>query len=405
MICRVFVLLLLSLSLLVICPPAGAEDEGPGPEPSSTTKTYEELQEEVIRLREADRVRDTVIRNLIRRIEQLERSGAEGRPGEERPPARAEEKEAETLSPEVMERMKQESEENYRLIQKAFEQRLSREGGMLLGPYRLTYEPSLSYAHASYDSIVVDGFTVYPVLVVGDIVAEKVRRDVVTNNHSFRLGLPWNMQFNLVVPLGYERRRSFRDDGTHTANETKGLGDISMDLNYQLVKRSRFWPDTVVGVSWKSKSGEDPYENQSADVPSLGTGFQTWGVSMTSMATADPIVLFGGVSATYTPGRDKDIGHVSPGESLGVNLGMALALNFDTSLSFNFSYAYTLETEIDRHKIKGSDLTTSTFSIGLSRAKSDFYAMDVDLTIGLTRDSPDFQFSVSFPFDFSLAGR
>ncbi len=116
---------------------------------------------------------------------------------------------------------------------------------MLLAPFKLSYEPSIFYAHASYDAIVVDGFTVYPVLVIGDIVAEKVRRDVITNNHSFRLGLPWNMQFDLVVPLGYERTRSFRDDGTHEANETTGLGDISLGLSYQLISRSDFWPDII----------------------------------------------------------------------------------------------------------------------------------------------------------------
>jgi hypothetical protein len=391
-------ILLLSFSLLVISPAAWAADESE----FSATKSYEELQQEITHLKGADLVRDKVIKNLIRRIEQLERSGVDELPDEEQPSPRADTIEKKELAPEVKERLHKESEENYQLIQEAFEQRLGRGGGMLLAPYTFTYEPSISYSHASYDSIVVDGFTIYPVLVIGDIVSEKVRRDVVTNNHSFRLGLPRNMQVNLLVPLSYERKRSFRDDGTHVANETKGLGDISLALSYQLTNRARFWPDTVVGISWKSTSGDDPYRLDSADVPALGSGFETWGVSMTSMTTADPIVLFGGLAANYTPGHDKKIGHVSPGESYGINLGMALSLNLDTSLSFNYSYNYTLETKVNRQKINGSDLTTSTFAIGLSKAKSDLYAMDINLTIGLTRDSPDFQFSVSFPFEFSL---
>jgi hypothetical protein len=390
--------LLLLLSLLVISPAAWAEDELE----SSSTKTYDELEQEILRLQGADLVRDKVIKNLIRRIEQLERPDSDDLPDEEQPKPDSIQEKREELAPEVKERMNKEREENYQLIQKAFEQRLGRGGGMLLAPFKLTYEPSISYSHASYDSIVVDGFTIYPVLVIGDIVAEKVRRDVVTNNHSFRLGLPRNMQATLMIPLGYERKRSFRDDGTHVANETKGLGDISLALSYQLANRSGLWPDTVIGMSWKSTSGDDPYRLENADVPSLGSGFETWGVSITSMTTADPIVLFGGMSANYTPGRDKKIGHVSPGESYGVNLGMALSLNLDTSLSFNYGYNYTLETEVNRQKISGSDLTTSTFAIGLSKAKSDFYAMDFNLTIGLTRDSPDFQLSVSFPFEFSL---
>lgn len=367
-----------------------------------SAEMYEELQHEVARLKEALQVRDLAMKNLIRRVEQLERSAATK-------PATAGQSGVATsgsdpveLAPEVKQRLQRESEENYQLIQKAFEQRLNREGGMLLAPFHLTYEPSITYSHASYDSIVVDGFTVYPVLVVGDIVAEKVRRDIVTNNHTFRLGLPGNTQFDLVIPLGYEHKRSFRDDGSHQSYETNGLGDVLLALNYQLIDRSNFWPDTVVGVSWKSRSGEDPYKLSNTNAPALGTGFDTWGISMTSITVADPMVLFGGIAATYTPGRDKPIGHVKPGESFSINLGMALSLNLESSLSFSYSYNYTLETEVDKRKIYGSDQTTSTFGIGFSRAKSDLYAMDLDLAIGLTRDATDFQFTISLPFEFSL---
>lgn len=401
MISRLFILFL-SLCLFVICPSSWAQDHPLPLEPFSV-KTYEELQQEIIRLKEEDRVRDLAMKNLIRRIEQLERAVADSRAEEGKPPTPvADDGEQKHPSPEIKERMRRESEENYQLVQKAFEQRLTREGGMLLPRYHLVYEPSISYAHASYDSIVVDGFTVYPVLVIGDIVAERVRRDIVTNNHSFRLGLPWDMQFDLVIPVGYERKRSFRDDGTHVANDTGGLGDISLALSYQLIDGARFWPDTVVGVSWKSKTGDDPYGQADAEVPALGSGFETWGLSLTSMTTADPMVLYGGVSAAYTLGDDKKIGHVQPGKSFGLNLGMALSLNLDTSLSFNYSYNYSLETEVDNQKINGSDLATSTFGIGLSRAKNDFLATDIDLAIGLTRDATDFQLTVSFPFEFSL---
>ena len=123
---------------------------------------------------------------------------------------------------------------------------------------------------------------------------------------------------------------------------------------------------------------------------------------MTMMTTADPIVVFGGLSGTYTQQDRKSIGLVKPGESLGLNLGMALALNLETSLSFNYQYQHTLEAEIDRQDIRGSDVQTSMFTIGLSKAKGSLYAVDVDLAIGLTRDTPDFQLTLAFPFRFSL---
>jgi hypothetical protein len=398
---RAFFLLFLGL-LFVASPPSWAENDG-NEKNASFTKTYEGLQQEIIRLKEADRVRDLAMKNLIRRIEKLERSALDAQQSSEQlSGSLAADDKQKDLAPEVKQRMRQESEDNYQLIQKAFEQRLVRDAGMLLPPFQMTYEPSLSYAHASYDSIVIDGFTVYPILVIGDIVAEKVRRDLIINSHTFRLGLPWDMQFDLVVPFGYERKRSFRDDGNYVSNESSGLGDISLGLSYQLISTSSFWPDTVVGASWKSKSGDDPYRQDNADVLSFGSGFETWGVSLTSMTISDPVVIYGGMSATYTPESNKKIGHVRPGKSFGANLGMVLSLNHDTSISFNYNYNYTLETEVNNQEIKGSDFTTSTFGVGLSRAGNDFYAMDFDLAIGLTRDSTDFQFTVSLPFQFSL---
>lgn len=82
---------------------------------------------------------------------------------------------------------------------------------------------------------------------------------------------------------------------------------------------------------------------------------------------------------------------------------MALALNFDTSLSMNYQYSHTSETEIESQKIRGSDLTTSNFSIGLSRSLGSSFAVDVDVSIGLAQDTPDHQITVSFPFRFSLS--
>lgn len=360
----------------------------------------EVLTQEIQRLITANQVLETVINNLLQRIEVLEGSGSQ--PQQHFGPVDAQTREP--FSPEEQVRIQQEAEANYQLIQEAFEQRLVKEGGMLLPPYQFIYEPSLSYAHSSYDKIVVDGFTIYPVLVVGDIVSERVRRDIVTNQHTFRLGLPRDMQLDLVVPVGYEREHTFREDGTTISKNTTGFGDISLSLSHQLVKASRFWPDTVVGINWKPATGKDPYAVAGTDDLALGSGFETWGASLTSMTTADPVVLFAGLSATYTRGDEKDIGYVKPGEGFGLTLGMALALNFDTSLSFNYQYRYNREVEIDERSIDGSDLTTSTFSFGLSRTNNLFSAVDIDLGIGLTRDSPDFQLMVSFPFRFSLNG-
>lgn len=367
---------------------------------ANTTIENGEFSNEIIQLKQSNKVYEQVIKNLIQRIETIEDSVIDK---ELLNKDDIKKKHTEQLiDPEIRRRVEKESEENSKLIKAAFEQRLSKEGGMLLGQYQLIYEPSLSFAHSSYDKIVVDGFTVYPVLVVGDIVSEKVRRDIITNNHSFRFGLGHDMQMDVVIPLGYQKEDSFRGDGEFKSKNTSGLGDISIGLSHQLIKSDSDWPDTVIAFNWKTTTGDDPYREVSSDKLALGSGFNTYGVSVTSMANSDPIVLFGGYSLNYTEERSKDIGNVKPGISHGLNLGMALALNFDTSLSFNFQFSYTDKTKINGQKINGTNITTSTFAIGLSKAKGDSNAIDIDLGIGLTSDSPDFQLTVSLPFNFSF---
>lgn len=350
--------------------------------------------DEIIELKQSNQVFQDVIKNLIKRIELLENPAA-GKiqdtstnninPGD--------------IDPEVKKNLENESQENSKLIKTAFEQRLSREGGMLLAKNMFIYEPSLSYSHSSYEKIVVDGFTVYPVLVVGDIVSEKVRRNVFINNHSFRLGLGHDTQLDLVIPLGYQKEDSIKGDGDFTSKETSGIGDISLGISHQLLKSHITWPDTVIAFNWKTTTGDDPYNEVNTDKLALGTGFNTYGISLTSMANSDPIVLFGGYSLSYTDGMSKGIGYVKPGITNGLNLGMALALNFDTSLSFNLQFTHADKTEINGNRVNGTDITTATFAIGLSKAKGDSYAVDIDLGIGLTSDSPDFQLTVSLPIN------
>ena len=351
------------------------------------TDQSEQTEDQFIRLQHTNGSYESVIKNLIQRIEHLEKVIDEQRPT--------------PTDPEILERLQMESEENARLIQTAFEQRLQKEGSMLLGKSNFIYDLGLSFSDSSYDSVVVDGFTVYPVLVIGDIVSERVHRSTLTNNHSFRYGLGSSMQIDLTIPFSREIQDTFRDDGSHEEKKASELGDISLGFSYQLTSAHPGWPDSVLAFNWKTKTGDDPYASQVSGELAIGSGFNTFGLSLTSTANSDPTILFGGISANYTEDETKPIGQVNPGTSYGINLGMALALNFDTSMSFNFQYMKSEKTEIDGNNINGSNATTSTMSFGLSTAISDDYTIDVDIAIGLSAESPDFQLTVSFPLNFN----
>lgn len=297
-----------------------------------------------------------------------------------------------------IEKIKKERQENLSLIESAFKRTLVEEGGLLLRPGQFNYVPTISYTHSSSDRIVIDGFTVEDILVIGDIVSRQVRRDLILLNNTFRLGLKNDIQLDLQIPVGRERLQSFSSNGDEIKERTNGLGDISLSLGYQLVKSNSSWPDTLLNVSWKSTTGQDPFRLTSNDELSLGSGFESWSVSFTTVSVSDPVVFFSGLSYTANISENKAIGKVDSGDSLGIQLGMVFALNLDTSMSYGFQLSAVDETKINAIDIPGSNLLTSLFTIGVSRIFSDKTSMDLQIGIGLTRDSPDIQVSISFPY-------
>jgi hypothetical protein len=294
----------------------------------------------------------------------------------------------------------QEQIENASLIEAAFKRTLIEEGGLLLKPGQFNYVPTISYTHSSSDRIVINGFTIEDILVIGDIVSKQVRRDLEIFTNTFRLGLKNNFQLDFQIPIGHERFRSFSSNGDATTDRTSGLGDISLALSYQLIKSSDSWPDTLVNISWKSTSGEDPYSLGSNEELALGSGFESWGLGLTTVTVSDPVVFFSGISLTKNLSDRKQIGKVDTGDSIGIQLGMIFAINLNTSLSYGFQLNSVSKTKIDYQNIPGSDLLTSMFTVGVSRILTNQVSMDVEIAIGLTRDSPDVQLSLSFPYNF-----
>lgn len=342
--------------------------------------------------------KDSLIKELIKRIETLEAIIKDNQVGSVIEVSEKGGDNQSIVDAETAHKIALEQSENLSLIETAFERTLVEEGGLLLQSGTFNYVPTLSYTHSSSDRIVIDGFAIEEILVVGDIVSRQVRRDLVVLTNTFRLGLKNDFQVDLQIPVGREELQSFSSSGDETEELTSGLGDISLSLSYQALKSHPDWPDTLINLSWKSTTGEDPYSLTGDNELSLGTGFQSWGLSFTSVSVSDPVVFFSGLSWTKNISEQKELGRVDTGDSLGMHLGMVFALNLNTSLSYGFQMNKSNKIKIDDQNIPGSDLLTSLFTIGVSRILSNNMSMDVQLGVGLSEDSPDVQVSLSFPF-------
>lgn len=363
----------------LLCALAGAVSAQEGT-PSDTDGRIEEL-------RRALGVRDQVIRNLITRIEHLERSVQESS-AQAAPPA-APEPAAPAPVPSI---------EDQQLIRAAFERTLIDRGGLLLPRWTFEVEPSTSYAHSSSESLVIDGFTIFPVLVVGDIFSERVRRNTLTTSLTARLGLPWRSQLEVRAPYIYEDSSRLTGDGEELKLSDHGVGDLEIALSRDLPRFFGRGPQLLGSLRWKMVTARDPFGLDEDEQIPFGSGFHTLTASVTGVSVLDPVVFFGTVSYTEALAARKGELAIDPGERIGLQLGMALSLNLETSLSFAFEQSFTSRTRLEGVEVPGTYVNTGTVSIGMSRSLPSGRAFDTNLAIGLSEDSPDLQLGFSMPF-------
>jgi len=345
--------------------------------------------------------RDRLIESLIARIEALERTVAElttdtaDSPGEAASPGPvAAVAEVEVADADALEIERREQEQ---LIRSAFQRTLVERGSLLLPPGTINVAPSASFLHTSTENIVIDGFTVFPVLVVGDIVSERVRRTLGIFDTTLRFGLPWKSQLDVRIPYSYQKRDSFSADNEENALSSSGIGDVELAFSRELFRSQGVWPDLVGSLRWRTRTGTSPFD-VTDDELALGSGYNSLNLSLTGTKVADPLVYFGSVSYGYNDKHIETVGLFDPGDSFGFSLGMAIALNLSSTLAFSYDHQLVQKSKIDGAFIPGSDLTIGVFSVGGSYAISDELLMDLSLGIGITSDSPDLQLSASFPF-------
>lgn len=370
-----------------------------------------------LKLQEALRERDAIIRNLLERMNELEWrvNGGYTTPAraDERPPLPA------ASSSRVINSVVATStyDNTERQATEALDQALIVRGGLLLPSGTLEIDNTTSYFSASSDHLTVNGFALLPVLVVGDIASERVREDFLLPNMTARLGLPHKFQGEFVVPYGYELIRTVDATNVQTSSSSFGLGDIGAGLSRQLTSEHGKIPDMLANVRFKSTTGKDPYNLQSSQI-ALGTGFNAIQGNLTVAKSSDPVVFFGNLSytanlsGTHTVSANDPtnpaatmIGHFNPGDAIGFQLGSILALNPEVSMTVGWDQRFTRSTTLNGVDIPASYLVEGSLRLGTSYVYAPGRTIDLSFGVGLTPDTPNLQFSVGVPFRLGLWGQ
>jgi hypothetical protein len=408
--------LLPHLLLVLACAWPVAAQTAPATKPAPATNTAQAKDPIDVKLQEALRERDAIIRNLLERVSELEWRLNGGFTS----PAKVDEKPVLTAasSSRVINSVVSTStyDSTERQATEALDQALIVRGGLLLPSGTLEIDNTTSYLSASADHVTVDGFALLPVLVVGDITSERVREDYLLPAFTARLGLPHKLQGDFTIPYGYELIRTVDAENVQTSSSSFGLGDISFGLSRQFVTEHGKWPDMLANVRFKTTTGKDPYNLASSQV-ALGTGFPGLQGNLTMAKSSDPVVFFGNLnytanlSANHTvPANDPTnpqatmVGHFNPGSSVGFQIGSILALNPETSMTVSWDQRFTRSTQLNGVDIPASYLVEGTLRLGTSYLYAPGRTIDLSFGVGLTPDTPNLQFSVGLPFRMGLWG-
>jgi hypothetical protein len=375
-----------------------------------------------VKLQDALRERDAIIRNLLERVNELEWRVNGGFTSaaklDERPVitggANSRIINSLTSTNTVVSTSTYDATE--RQATEALDQALIVRGGLLLPSGTLEIDNTTSYYSASSDHVTINGFALLPVLVVGDIASQRVREDYLLPSLTTRLGLPHKLQMDFVVPYGYELIRTVDATNVQTSSSSFGLGDISAGISRQLTTEHGHLPDMLANVRFKSTTGKDSFNLTSTEV-ALGTGFNAIQGNLTLAKSNDPVVFFGNLSYTGNLPADhtisandptnpdaKTIGHFKPGDSTGFQIGSILALNPETSLTIGWDQRFTRSTQLNGVDVPASYLVEGTLRLGTSYVYAPGRTLDLSFGVGLTPDTPNLQFSVGLPFRRALWG-
>ena len=315
-----------------------------------------------------------------------------------------------TEAPTATEEQRPESE-------KPTDQLLLERGAILLPPGTLQIEPSIEYTHISANQVAISGFTIFDAIVIGNIEVDDLTRDIFTTSVAARYGVTDRIQVEGRVPFLYRTDSEIFGFGTNNQEQFQsdnfGLGDVEASASYQpLIGDGAAIPDTILRAHARFPTGENPFEIDTKDLgnnrhvleePPTGSGFYGVGGGSTFVWRVDPVVFFAGIDATINLPRSFDnTGSIDPGDTYQAFGGVNVQLSELVSLNLSFVDQYTTKSTQEGEPLVGSDLNDARLVLGTAVGVGSNASLTFNASAGLTKELPDFQFTIALPISFSL---
>jgi opacity protein-like surface antigen len=244
---------------------------------------------------------------------------------------------------------------------------------------------------------------------VNQLRVEEDANHTLTNTFTAQYGVLDNLTFTASLPLVAKADKL--KDAT-----TAGLGDISFGARWEPFPLKAGRLPLILFGNVSTKTGDSPYEINSATDLSTGKGYYSVGAGASTRKYIDPVVLFAYVSANYgfkESGLNQRRGtrtveEFEPGISGGFAFGFAYSFNYDVSMTMSYQQSFNTESKFTYttgETYTPADQTSSTLAISLGVRVNPETIINGTVGIGLTEDAPDVSLGLSFPLDIVGFGK
>ncbi|MGE0258721.1 MAG: transporter [Alphaproteobacteria bacterium] len=271
----------------------------------------------------------------------------------------------------------------------ALERALVQTGALLLPPWTLEVVPSLTYQYREISRPGAIALSSSGNVLVTEGVARTSTLQAATLG---RVGLPWDFQVEVGIPPYTYRNltTTTRVSGaalSSSSTDGSGFGDPSVNLIKQVLRESEWLPSLFLNGSWNANFG------QTVHGIALGQGFHQFQVGATAVKRQDPLVFTAGLA--YQTSLENN--NITPGDQLIPNAAVNLAVSPETSLRFSQQVGFVRKAKLNGQYVPGSQQVTGVFVFDLLSILAPGLVVDFTAAIGETRDAPDLTLRLGFP--------
>jgi len=387
-----------------------------GAQARTTKPTIEQLQKEI-------RQRDAIIRNLVRRVENLERqtrtrdsasvspagiptrSAARSQAGT-RAPAQTE---VAALEPEETAPAPTKSARTPSPSSAGTNQQAARTDPSAPGQFNVSDEDA---ERALERTLVATGNLLVP-SGFGEVepLFGYTRREIPTqvlfnlNRNEFnwaldmRFGLPWESQFEIALPYNLVQQQvtDIAVAPPQQASNRWGnsFGDVTVGLAKTFVHESGWVPDLLGRVSYEIPTG--PENSNQVPLPSRRNNLA---FSVTALKRQDPLVFV--ATGGYT--KAFQTGQLNPGDQINFQTGAFLGTSPETTLRGVLQENFFQNIRINYITLRGSDTVQSILNFGASTILGRGVLVDLQVGLGLTNATPKYYVILSSTYRFGVPG-